>query len=84
MGNVSSIQFTAHLTDGRIDQGFEPVREEERQLDDATFAHWRLTQDLGQPRWDMMTVKVDRSGKYSVDFEYRDDYKEGDIMKELD
>lgn len=84
LGNVSSIQFTFHLADGRIDRGIEPVREEERQLDDATFAHWRLTQDLGQPRWYMMTVNLERSGKYSVDFEYRDDYKEGDIMKELD
>jgi len=31
-----------------------------------------------------MTVKLERSGKYSVDFEYRDTYQEGDIMKELD
>lgn len=84
LGNVSSIQFTFHLADGRVDKGIEPIREEERLLDDATLAHWRLTQELGQPRWYMMTVNLERSGKYSVDFEYRDDYQEGDIMKLLD
>ena len=43
--------------------------------------HWQVTQDLGQPRWYKMTVTVERSGKFSVDFEYKDDYQEGDIMK---
>lgn len=84
LGNVSSLQFTFRLADGRIGTGIEPVREAERLLDDATFAHWRLTQDLGLPRWYMMTVRLERSGQYSVDFEYRDDYQEGDIMKPLE
>ena len=43
--------------------------------------HWRLTQDLGQARWYQMTVTVERSGKFSADFEYKDDYREGDIMQ---
>jgi hypothetical protein len=77
------MQFTFRLADGRISRVIEPVREAERLLDDATFAHWRTTQQLGLPRWYMMTVKLERSGKYSVDYEYRDDYQEGDIMKEL-
>jgi len=84
LGNVSNMQFTFRLADGRISKGIEPVREAERLLDDATFAHWRTTAQLGLPRWYMMTVKLERSGKYSVDFEYRDTYQEGDIMKELD
>ncbi len=43
--------------------------------------HWQLTQDLGQPRWYKMIVTVERSGKFTVDFEYKDDYQEGDIIK---
>ena len=84
LGNVSSIDFSFQMADGRTGTGIEPVLEEERRLDDAAYAHWRLTQDLGQPRWYMMTVQLDRSGRYSVEFEYRDYYKEGDIMKSLD
>ncbi|HEY8877479.1 MAG TPA: hypothetical protein VIN03_07950 [Roseateles sp.] len=73
--------FTA--PDGSVRKDF-PSRDLERQVEEAAVHHWRLTQELGQPRWYMMTVNVERSGKYSVDFEYRDDYREGDIMKELD
>lgn len=84
LGNVSSIQFSFLLVDGRVSKGIEPVRAAERLFEDATFAHWRTAQDFGLPRWYMMTVNLERSGKYSVDFEYRDDYQEGDIMKLLD
>jgi hypothetical protein len=83
LGNVSSIQFTFRLADGRVSDEAQPLREAERLLDDATFEHWRITQDLGQPRWYMMTVKIERSGKYLVEFEYRTDYQEGDISKPL-
>lgn len=48
-----------------------------------TMKHWRLAQELGLPRWYMMTVSLQASGKYAIDFEYRDDYQEGDIMKPL-
>ena len=40
-----------------------------------------LSRPLGQPRWYKMIVIVERSGKFSVDLKYKDDYKEGDIMK---
>ena len=30
---------------------------------------------------DQRPVTVERSGKFSVNFEYKDDYQEGDIMK---
>ena len=36
---------------------------------------------LGQSRWYKMIVTVERSGKFNVEFEYKDDYQEGDIMK---
>lgn len=50
----------------------------------ATKEHWQLTQALGQPRWYQMTVKLEHDGRYSVDFKYRDIYKEGDIMEALE
>lgn len=50
-------------------------------VSEASKNHWQLTQDLGQPRWYKMIVAVERSGKFSVEFEYKDDYQEGDIMK---
>lgn len=61
-----------------------PPRAEHRLVKESADTHWRLTQDFGQPRWYMMTVRLERSGRYSVDFEYRDDYQVGDIMKDLD
>ena len=42
---------------------------------------WRLCQSTGGP-WYGMTVALHRSGRFSVDFEYRDHYQEGDIMRE--
>ncbi|MCU0763920.1 MAG: hypothetical protein MUF76_13430 [Hydrogenophaga sp.] len=50
---------------------------------EAARAHWRLTQDLGLPRWYKLIMSVQRGGKFSVDFEYKDDYKEGDMMRQL-
>jgi hypothetical protein len=50
-------------------------------VSNASKRHWRMTQDLGQARWYKMTVTVERSGKFSIDFEYKDDYQEGDIMR---
>jgi hypothetical protein len=50
-------------------------------VSDAAKAHWQLTQKLGQARWYKMTLTVERTGKFNVAFEYKDDYKEGDIMK---
>lgn len=82
-GSVMAPDYWFTESDGAVTKDY-PSREIERAVGDAAVHHWRLTQDLGQPRWYMMTVKLDRSGKYSVDFEYRDDYQVGDIMKELD
>jgi hypothetical protein len=81
-GDVGADDFW--LTDDRGTEKTWSTVEQERTVSAAAFDHWRLTQELGQPRWYMMTVKLDRSGKYSVDFEYKDDYREGDIMKAVD
>jgi hypothetical protein len=50
-------------------------------VSDASKHHWRVTQELGQQRWYKMIVEIERSGKYTVDFQYKNDYKEGDIMQ---
>jgi hypothetical protein len=50
-------------------------------VSEAARSQWRLTRDLGLPRWYKMTITVERSGKFSVDFEYKDDYQEDDIMQ---
>lgn len=67
--------------DGSVDQSTAPDTTAAYSIDKLAHCHWRLTQDLGQPRWYKMIVTVERSGKFSVDFEYKDDYQEGDIMK---
>lgn len=47
----------------------------------AAKRHWEITQSVGQPRWYKMGMTISSSGRFSVDFEYKDDYKEGDIMR---
>ena len=80
-GSVRARSYDFLLSGGNLDQGSSPNRNADQLVDDAAAKHWRLTQDLGQPRWYKMIVTVERSGKFSVDFEYKDDYREGDIMK---
>ena len=79
--SVSGHDFDIIRSDGSLDQGEAPEDAALIRLSKKTERHWRLTQDLGQPRWYKMIVTVERSGKFSVDFEYKDDYQEGDIMK---
>ena len=67
--------------EGNVDQSTAPDTTTAYAIDKLSHRHWRLTQDLGQPRWYKMIVTVERSGKFGVDFEYKDDYQEGDIMK---
>jgi hypothetical protein len=80
-GSVSGHDFRLDLIDGSNDDTFLPQSAQRAVIYSATREHWRLTQDLGLPRWYKMTVTVERTGKFSVDFEYEDDYKEGDIMQ---
>lgn len=79
---VGAFQFTYIDEVGHADKGKGPNDEHLNKLSDLTLEHWRLTQDLGQPRWYKMIVTVERSGKFNVEFEYKDDYQEGDIMRD--
>jgi hypothetical protein len=56
---------------------------ESLRVSDAAKLHWKLTQELGQARWYRLDLTLERSGQYHADFEYRDDYKEGDIIEPL-
>jgi hypothetical protein len=80
-GSVSGHDYDFLLDSGVVDKGSAPSRQREREIDALTRLHWRRTQDLGQPRWYKMIVTVERTGKFNVEFEYKDDYKEGDIMQ---
>jgi hypothetical protein len=82
-GSVLRRQVTFFLGLGVIDRSSDLLSLPGRDLTTLALDHWKLTQNLGQSRWYMMTIKLERSGKYTVDFEYRDDYKEGDIMQPL-
>lgn len=79
--SVGAHDFDFVLEDGSPGLNVLPPDDALAMVGKLSKRHWRLTQDLGLPRWYKMTVTVERSGKFSVDFEYKDDYKEGDIMQ---
>ena len=56
------------MPDGSVRKDI-PDQRFERLVEDGALQHWRLTQELGQPPWYMMTVRVGRNGPYSADFE---------------
>jgi hypothetical protein len=80
-GSVSGHDYDYHLSDGTVNRGASPDRTSERALMEMTRNHWQTTQDLGLPRWYKMIVTVNRDGKFSVDFEYNDNYTDEDMMK---
>lgn len=80
-GEVGGLEFDYCLSDGTTTEESIPDSFFLTQLYGLTKSHWQFSQTLGEPRWYKMIVTVERSGKFSVDFEYEDDYLEGDIMK---
>lgn len=78
--DVWSSDYDLIHEDGR-EEGVLPTVAASRHVNSLAHHHWKLTQDLGQPRWYKMIVTIERNGKFKVDFEYKDDYKEGDIMQ---
>lgn len=79
---VGALDFRTESAAGNSRQ--MPLDDHLDKLTVLTMEHWRTTQALGLPLWYMMTISLQPTGKYAIDFEYRDDYQEGDIMKELD
>jgi hypothetical protein len=80
-GSARNSEFDFVLENGRIDRGSSPNRAAELAIDHLVDRQWQMTKDVGKPRWYKMVVTVERSGKFTVDFEYQDDYKEGDILQ---
>jgi hypothetical protein len=80
-GQSMQLDWAFVLTSGLMERGLEPTAIGYESLQEAARAHWQLTQDLGQPRWFAMTVRVSRSGKFSTELEYNDNYQEGDMFK---
>lgn len=80
-GDVGSNDFWT-IDDQNREEKVSPEIERSIEMYDLSKRHWQLTQDLGQPRWYKMIVTVERSGKFAVEFEYKDDYQEGDIMRD--
>ena len=79
-GDVGAADFW--LSNGGEEVKTMPALAATLAVSNAAKQHWQLTQTLGQPRWYKMTVKVEHTGRFNVDFEYRDHYREGDIMRE--
>ncbi len=82
-GSYRAEVYSYWLSDGSLAYDV-PSEPGESQIGQLAMNCWRQTVELGLPRWYMMTVSLQASGKYAVDFEYRDDYQEGDITKLLD
>jgi hypothetical protein len=78
---VRGRDYDFYLEDGTVDRGSSPHRGPDRSVDDLLLKHWRLTQDLGQVRWFKMIVTVQRSCKFSVDFEYKDTITDLDMVQ---
>jgi hypothetical protein len=76
-GSVSGHDFDYLLADGRLDRSSGPWTEMLRQISDATERHWAAS----EPRWYAMHLVVSRDGKISTNWEYEDNYQEGDIMR---
>jgi hypothetical protein len=81
VSEVSAQECELNLADGKTVEGWYPENSFLDHLRKQALRHWRLAQELSQPRWYKMIVTVERSGKFNVEFEYKDDYQEGDIMK---
>jgi hypothetical protein len=80
-GEVSGHNYDYELDGGAIDRGSAPKAAARAAIRALTLRHWKLVQEMGQPRWFKLVVTVDRSGKCSFDFEYKDDYKETDMLE---
>lgn len=79
-GSYRSEVYSYWSNDKRLDDGF-PTEPGETQIGQLAMTHWRQTVESGLPRWYTMTVRVERTGKFSVDFQYLDTYPEGGIHR---
>lgn len=79
--STATISFDFHKAENTVERslGFDDLSIV--RLSQLFSEHQQLVQKASQPRWYKMIVIVHRDGKFNVDFEYNDNYQEGDIMK---
>jgi hypothetical protein len=80
-GQVAGLEFDFQLSDGSTTENHIPTAAHRAMLYGLTKRHWLLIQELSQPTWYKMTVKVSRIGKFDVGFQYNDSYQASDILK---
>ncbi|MDR7332983.1 hypothetical protein [Roseateles asaccharophilus] len=79
-GSYRAEVYSCWLSDGSLAYDF-PSEPCESQIGQLAMNHWRQTVELGLPRWYTMTVRVERTGKFTLNFEYLDEYPEGGIHR---
>jgi hypothetical protein len=80
-GSVGGLDFDFVLPGGKLDQESIPNASDRAELYNLTKAHWQLAQELGPSRWFKMIVTIQRSGQFSVAFEYKDPITEADMIE---
>jgi len=80
-GSTASQAFELREPSGQQVQGWYPSDAAIDHLYTQAKRHWALAQQAGQAKWYGMSITVQRDGRFAVDFEYRDDYREGDISR---
>lgn len=65
--------------DGAIDQSRSPDVSINMKLYELLVRHRGVSEEMGMPWWFQITVIVNRSGTFKVDFEYRETYRPEDL-----
>lgn len=76
-GLVSGHDFDYQLDNGEIDQGTIPPLAAIREIKASTRKHW----EASTPRWYALHLTVTQEGKMQAEWEYVDEYTEGDILR---
>ncbi|HOA51831.1 MAG TPA: hypothetical protein PKI05_06210 [Thermogutta sp.] len=67
------------LPDGTVDKSKGLDVTTNMKLYDLLVKHRDLSEEMGQPWWFQITVTVNRSGTFKMDFEYRENYRPEDL-----
>lgn len=79
--DTRSYEFTYTLADGTTRRDLSPPVPELSRLSRLVQQHRAITRGLGQPPWFRMSLRVSHDGRFEVGFEYRDDYRPGDVVR---
>jgi hypothetical protein len=79
-GSMAGYDYDYLLADGSVNQGVSPEAGARQAIRQITRHHWQITQDLGQPRWFKLVLRVQRNGIFNAEFEYRDVVSDSDML----